>query len=307
MKASTRQHGLPTNPRHTRVPDREEVNEYWSSAHSKGAKTDPFSTKSELWSSGEFWNVDSNIRKWTLHEVRRNAAAANYATHAPDQVSRTMLVRHEDDRKTERQPISTSGMLAGDEFYLGPAGFELGARDRAGLPVDPPWGRVGRGQMFRGPRSFDRNISRLADYKRSLMLPGAVNPIRSHSEGTLASSSQPGQTLLDPFVAEDVLGESISKHTSPEQIGSMFDSRSCRYWDNWGHATKREAARLAYSVMSPQVTEHRDGHPVGECGEIRPAFVYTKKYKKARAGTLGSQDSLMGSSGSRSVAKSKEL
>merc|ERR1719420_1692357 len=44
------------------------------------------------WSTGDHWNIDSNIRKWTKHEISRNAAGANHDVHRHDQIQRFVLM-----------------------------------------------------------------------------------------------------------------------------------------------------------------------------------------------------------------------
>lgn len=234
-------------------------------------------TEPHGWTHGEVWNIDSNIKKWGEHETRRNAATAAHDIHRHDQYQRVVLLPATGAKKTMAARLCTSGVVSPDCCFLESWGFDLGLRDRQARPTGL-WRPVGKSEMFRAPRSYDRNITRILDHQRSLKM----------------SQSAPGfcDGLTTTMRPEDVGGEAGehggSEAKDHETAGKTHGSRSCNYHDSFDHTAKREAAKLSCGIHSPTFKEHHDGHPFIEEIELRPQAIYTLKYRQAEKNQPGS-------------------
>lgn len=227
----------------------------------------------DLWRSGEYWNVDSNIRIWGEHETRRGAAAANHDVHRHDQICRYMLEPQPAIGRLSRQTvprITTSGVVKPDTCFLECWGFDLGLRDRQAKPVTT-FKPVNKGRQFRSLRSFNRDFGHMAETLRSQRTTASV----------------PGATHIDgarTFRMEDVGGEAGALKAEADDVadkqGRTYGSRSCNFWEEYGHCTRREGAKLSHGVHSPAFTSHREDYPIKYQLELNPASVYTLKYKK---------------------------
>merc|ERR1719221_1110905 len=87
----------------------------------------------EMWLSGDFWNRDSNIRRWGEHEIRRNLAASNHDVHRHDQKMRMVLHPHPGSELPPK--VVMSGAISPDSNFVEAWGFDLGSRDRQGAPA----------------------------------------------------------------------------------------------------------------------------------------------------------------------------
>lgn len=203
-----------------------------------------------LWTVGDFWNRDSNIRKWTKHEVFRNMANANHDVHRWDQVRVLRLPGSERN--------STSGLLSSDTCFLEMWGYPLGLRDRGGRAV-PLWRPPNANEQFRAKASF---------------LQRSVSDGKLHG-GMTCSMGPSIQNALEP------------KDDKTLHLGLTHASTSCRGWDNYNHTTVREAAKLALSVHSHDTLGQKK--TFGQAGpadyphdrlELRPSAIYTLKFRK---------------------------
>mmetsp|Transcript_38188 Transcript_38188/g.122800 ORF Transcript_38188/g.122800 Transcript_38188/m.122800 type:complete len:349 (-) Transcript_38188:45-1091(-) len=270
-----KQHSLPKAPAHG-ATNKLAVTDHWADQAKGPTRLWGTTTKTKLggeerldgapdhWEKGEFWNVDSNIKIWGEHEVKRNASSSAHDVHRHDQITRTLLEPLKGQEKIGvRQCVS--GVVSPDCCFLEAWGFDLGSRDRQGRPA-PLWKPPTSGEHFRSERSFERDLGRMTEnfrsMRRSKTLPGNIMPV---------------QTVR--LKHEDVGGEA-GEHAPPTQdeAGRSFGSRSCRFWDSYDHASRREAAKLACSVHSASASQHRE-FPHKDC-ELDPAAVYTLKYRK---------------------------
>lgn len=226
----------------------------------------------QAWTSGEMWNCDSNIRKWGEHEMRRNAAASSHDVHRHDQIGRVVLQPMQGAKRQMAPRLCLSGCVSADSSFLEAWGFDLGLRDRQAKPVSL-WQPVTKNEQFRGLRSYERDIPRVVENNRSLR----------------RTASTPGVLPTNPDVAftlrpEDIGGEagdSMSPDANDlEKQGRTHGSRSCRGWDGYDHASKREAARLSNAIHSPMLKEHPEGYPFVDEVELHPAAIYTRRFKQ---------------------------
>eukprot|EP00747_Dinoflagellata_sp_TGD_P164840 gnl/TRDRNA2_/TRDRNA2_185332_c0_seq1.p1 gnl/TRDRNA2_/TRDRNA2_185332_c0~~gnl/TRDRNA2_/TRDRNA2_185332_c0_seq1.p1 ORF type:complete len:350 (+),score=33.79 gnl/TRDRNA2_/TRDRNA2_185332_c0_seq1:80-1129(+) len=278
-----KQHRLPLNPGHTHL-DRETIDAHWDPKQPKkptrlwgtvkstkmGGEERIGGQDGQTWYTGTYYNPDSNIVPWTDHEIRRNAAMASHDVHRHDQIQRLVLPPQPGQQhKPPRACIS--GVVTPDCCFLEAWGFDLGLRDRQARPA-PLWKPVGgmhKGEMFRADRSYNRNWPRILEqYKTLKKSPSAP--------GTIVGLT----TTLRP---EDVGGE-LGEIAGPEAkhmetMGRTHGSRSCYGWDDWGHTTKREGAKLCHAVHSPAFRFHPENLPFDPC-DLRPAGVYTLKFRK---------------------------
>lgn len=252
----------------------------------------------DVWGKGEYWNCDSNIKVWGSHEVKRNAAAANHDVHRHDQRTRMVLPEHpnlkkpareEEDDETEERDRSkeggrqcTSGVVRPDCCFLEAWGFDLGQRDRQGNPVKL-WKPPGQAQMFRGQRSFCRNTERMAETYRTLREPW----LRKEASAPAILSFTATDRAFDksPKVRHEDVGGEAGDMAHPDDIalertGRTHGSRSHNYHDCYGHASKREGARLALGMHAPSNRTHADGHPMKDNLELSPGSVYNLKFRK---------------------------
>lgn len=292
-----KQHTLPTKCHHTHMK-REDIEAIWdpkqqgaakgpvrlwgtATATKYGGETRPECDQTGKWATGELWNIDSNIWKWGTHEVRRNAAEASHDTHRHDQIQRVVLAPQAGAKKNAAPRLCVSGVVSPDACFLEAWGFDLGLRDRQARPCKlfrPP----GKGEQFRAPRSFDRDIVRMTEHRRTLnkssSAPGALNE-------TLT-------TMLNTLRPEDIGGEAGEHGGQDAQdhstAGKTHASRSCHYWDAYNHTCMREAAKLSCSIHSPSFKEHKDAHPFVDEVELRPQAIYTRKYRTAEKNQTGS-------------------
>lgn len=288
-----RQHSLPASPSRT-VFNSTDLESHWGPKQSKlptrlwGSTTETkfggvevLDGQKEAWISGEFWNVDSNIRKWGLHEVKRNAASANHDVHRNDQVTRIVLPPHPDDPRQQRIPARrcVSGVASADDCFLEAWGFDLGLRDRQGNPT-PLWRPTGPGgEHFRSERSYSRNLQRMTEQYRGMRRVSST-PGFAGKTGALSIST----TLRPEDIGGDAGEHSVMEDKQLESAGRLHGSRSCRGWDDHLHCARREAAKMANSVHSPALaTRHEDGIPVIE-GRLAPAAIYTRRHKIQNGG-----------------------
>lgn len=277
-RSNGKQHSLPENPHHHKI-DPEDIVAHWDINTKKGPTRLWGETKStkygglerhescgHQWLQGEYWNVDSNIRKWGLHEVKRNAAAANHDVHRHDQYERFVLPPKPGSDKPPRQCVS--GVVSPDSCFLEAWGFDLGLRDRQGNNTTL-WKPVRSGEMFRSDRSFNRHLPRMVENYRALR----------------KTASMPGTILADTLRPEDVGGEAGELATRDDtnwqdnRAGRTHGSRSCYGWDNYDHTARREAAKMSCGTHCPSMKEHNQGHPFKEELELNPASIYTKKFR----------------------------
>jgi len=265
-----RQHTLPKSPQHKLI-DAEDIEAHWAPTQSKiptrlwgttkatkYGGVERVNGEADHWIHGDFWNCDSNITRWSEHEVKRNAAAANHDVHRHDQIRR-ILLQHGDKREKASS--------------VGSGGFDSSSRDRPGGTI---WMPSSSCEHFRSVRSYSRNVDRLTHHFRSLR----------------RSASSPGVSPSEKMTLrpEDVGGEagelSSLEDKSLESAGRTHGSRSCPYWDRADHAVKREGARLSNGVHSKSLHKHPDGHPFVDNCELRPAAIYTRRFK------VGGEDNL---------------
>lgn len=282
-RSNGNQHTLPVSPVHSRDAflTSEEIDTHWAK-QTRGptrmwgtVKSTRFGGEQridgepEQWLTGEYWNCDSNIRKWGEHEVRRNAAGQAHDIHRHDQITRVMLPPQ--PYAKERPPrYSTSGVCTADTCFLEAWGFDLGLRDRQANPA-PLWKPVTSNEHFRSERSWNRNIGRLTDNFRSMR----------------QTMSSPGLTLPSETVTlrpEDIGGETgelaHADDSNLERQGRTHGSRSCKYWDRYNHTVKREGAKMSCGIHSPSFKTHPEEYPYVDQLELRPSAVYTRRYRK---------------------------
>eukprot|EP00928_Gymnodinium_smaydae_P069989 TRINITY_DN53947_c0_g1_i1.p1 TRINITY_DN53947_c0_g1~~TRINITY_DN53947_c0_g1_i1.p1 ORF type:complete len:446 (-),score=63.80 TRINITY_DN53947_c0_g1_i1:41-1285(-) len=230
----------------------------------------------DLWTSGEYWNVDSNIRKWGEHEIRRNMAAANHDVHRHDQIQRVVLPPQPGHVNMLGQPLpmrqSVSGVITADGSFLEAMGFDLGLRDRQAKPVKL-WRPANSSEMFRSHESYQRDLPRMTDYYRTMR--------RSNS---MPGSTQASTTMREvPTLRPEDVGGQAGAHAEEsdethQKAGRTHGSRSCRYWDRYDHTCRREAAKMACGTFSPIYNSHPEFYPIHNL-ELSPAAVYTRKYQ----------------------------
>lgn len=235
-------------------------------------------TEAQTWSTGELWNIDSNIRKWGEHEIRRNAASGCHDVHRHDQIQRIVLPPQAGTKKSVAGRLCLSGVVTGDSCFLEAWGFDLGLRDRQAKPCGL-FKPVSKNEQFRALRSYDRDIPRMADHMRSMN----------------RCASTPGPHAVSEMVMtlrpEDVGGEA-GENGGPDASqlktqGKTHASRSCHYWDNYEHVVKREGAKLSCSIHSPAFRESKDAHPYAD-GDLHPQAIYTRKFRDAEKNQAGS-------------------
>lgn len=302
-RGNGKQHTLPENAYHKRIKT-EDVETHWADPKSsmvpgsfsrvKAHPTRLWGSQSltqlggthredlaqpDLWKSGEYWNVDSNIRTWGEHEIRRGAAASNHDVHRHDQICRYMLEPQPVVGRLSRQTqprITTSGVVKPDTCFLECWGFDLGLRDRQAQPIGC-FKPVNKGRQFRSQRNFKRDFGHMAETLRSQRL----------------TASTPGLTHIDgarTYRPEDVGGEAGELKSEDDDAmdkkGRTHGSRSCNWWEEYGHCTRREGAKMSHGVHSPAFTVHREDYPIKYQLELNPASVYTLKFKKEGADAL---------------------
>jgi len=290
-RSNGKQHGLPENPRHGRI-EVEDIQAHWE-VNPKDPKPNQKKPPARLWGqtkatkyggiervdsvphqwlSGEYWNVDSNIRKWGLHEVRRNAAAASHDVHRHDQITRIVLPPKPGSELPPR--LCVSGVVSPDSCFLEAWGFDLGLRDRQGNNVPTVWKPTRQGEMFRSERSHHRDNARILENFRTLR----------------QSASMPGAVLAQTLRPEDMGGEAGELSTVNDatmlKAGRTFGSRSCYGWDGYDHTVRREASKMSCGVHCPSEKTHDQGHPFKDELELNPASVYTKKFRRDGEDTM---------------------
>lgn len=209
------------------------------------------------WLTGEYWNCDSNIHKWSIHEVRRNAASANHDVHRHDQITRIVL-----DPAPGRAPRrSVSGVASADSSFLEAWGFDLGSRDRQAKPVGT-WRPVSQKEHFRSLRSYDHDLAAMTDGFRSLR--------RAASSASTASANKTTPQQQAMSMSMTSVGDG--------GLGSTHGSKSCRGWDGGDHAVKREAAKMSLSTFAPAANGSRDDYTFVD-NELRPGAVYSRRFR----------------------------
>mmetsp|Transcript_130063 Transcript_130063/g.277809 ORF Transcript_130063/g.277809 Transcript_130063/m.277809 type:complete len:321 (-) Transcript_130063:43-1005(-) len=278
-----KQHGLPLHPRHDMIA-MEDIDNHWDMKQPKkptrlwgGVKPTRYGGEmrveetSEHWTSGEYWNVDSNIRRWGEHEIKRNAACANHDLHRHDQKMRMVLHPHPGSDSPPK--VVQSGAISCDSSFVEAWGFDLGSRDRQGKPATR-WNPTSSDEHFRSTRSYSRNIPRMTENARTLM----------------RTMSTPGKLESQTLRPEDVAGEAgevaHADDHSLEKAGRTHGARFCRYWDRYDHTVRREASKMSNGVHSPNFRSHPEDYPFSDNYELRPAALYTKKYRTGGESTL---------------------
>jgi len=281
-RSNGKQHGLPEHPRHEKISldaieELHGVNEskvpsrLWGEVKaSRFGGIERVDEVPHLWTCGDYWNVDSNIRKWGTHEARRNAANASHDVHRHDQIRRLVLPPKPGDPRPPRNCVS--GVVSPDCCFLEAWGFDLGLRDRQGNNTSL-WRPVGKQEMFRSERSFTRNTERILENVRTLRKTASV----------------PGQLMAQTLKPEDTAGEageiSSADDATMLRAGRTFGSRSCYYWDRFDHTCKREAAKMSCATHCPAEREHVEGYPFKEL-DLNPAAVYTRKFRMSGEASL---------------------
>jgi hypothetical protein len=275
--------------------------------------------KSHVWSSGDHWNLDSNIRKWTNHEMRRTAAGSSHDVHRHDQIQRFVLPPQTTGKGIKHARLCMSGAVSPDCNFLEAWGFDLGFRDRQANPA-PLFKPVCRDNMFRAVRSFDRDLPVLTEFKRSLTrsasLPDVGVEIPTLKPEDIAGDTREQNHRDWPMSSK---GGPITEHTgeAAEKIDEMakggrtFASRSCNYWDSYDHTVKREGARLSCGTHAPVFQKHKEDYPFVDEVELHPAAIYTRKFREqgglmAMRGRLGNSRHVPGNTG-QPVAKTQRL
>lgn len=235
--------------------------------------------KPKVWSSGDHWNIDSNIRKWTQHEIKRNAAGASHDVHRHDQIQRFVLLPQKDGTGIQKPRLCMSGAISSDCCFLEAWGYDLGLRDRQARPA-PLWKPVSRTNIFRGERSFDRQIPRIHDYKRTLLQKSHSLP--DFEQLTLKFEDVAGETEVDPmcFSEKPMTEHGGKKADEMAKMGRTHNARSCNYHNSYDHAVSREAARLSCAIHSPVFRKHREDYPFVDEIELHPSAIYTRKFRE---------------------------
>lgn len=226
----------------------------------------------EMWLSGTYNDTDSNIRRWTEHEVRRNAAAANHDVHRHDQRQRMVLPPR--PGSDDPPKVCDSGAISPDSCFLEAWGFDLGMHDRQGNHILKKWNPPNSDEHFRSLRSFNRNIPRVTENMKTMM----------------KTMSTPGKLESQTLRPEDIGGEAGElAHPDDNNLqtaGRTHGARFCRYWDRYNHTVRREAAKMSNGIHSPTFRSHPEEYPFSENYELRPAAVYTKKFRTGGEATL---------------------
>jgi hypothetical protein len=260
----------------------------------------------DFWLSGEFWNTDSNIVKWGEHEIRRNLASSGHDVMRHDQVKRLVLQQpagrtdNLGNEMPDRQCVS--GVVSPDANFLEAYGFDLGQRDRQGIPVArqkgiaPGWNPTAKGEMFRSNSSYFRNVSRRAEHMKEL----TKLPLDTKQKQSVASFGRELMETASTLRPEDIAGEDEKFNQEGTQVkrsessplftdsngghimghGRTHGSRSCRYWDSYDHTARREATKMSCGTHSYSFHSHPEGYPLLSGMELNPASVYTLKHKK---------------------------
>jgi hypothetical protein len=250
--------------------------------------------KPKVWSSGDHWNIDSNIRKWTQHEVKRNAAGSSHDVHRHDQIQRFVLMPQKDGTGIQKPRLCMSGAVSSDCCFLEAWGFDLGLRDRQAKPASL-WKPVSRTNQFRGPRSFDRQMPRIHDFKRTLL---KSQSLPDFEQVTLKLEDMAGEVETKhcnehdgfrgkrhddcPMCSKNV---PVTEHGGPKademaKMGRTHNSRSCNFWDSYDHAAYREAAKLSCAIHAPVFRKHREDYPFVDEIELHPSAIYTRKFRE---------------------------
>jgi len=302
-RSNGNQHTLPVSPTHSVIKSKD-IREHWgpnqptstsrlwgSALQTHYGGEERPDSQPDHWLHGDYWNVDSNIRKWTEHQVRRNMASANHDVHRYDQIKRALLTPHpHHSLKHQRIPVRqcVSGVVSPDCCFLETWGFDLGMRDRQGLPITskiwrPPGGRAAP-EQFRSLRSYDRNVERMAESYRSLRK--AVS--HSNLERVNAESFELS-TLAKPedISGDEGVGGKAFQEQPVESRGTSHGTRCCLGWDDHGHAVRREGAKMSHSIHSHAVRAHKDFPYVN--GRLAPASIYRRDHGGSRGRDHGSR------------------
>lgn len=280
------QHTLPENPHHDKIQD-DLIKTHWDLKQSRGPTRLWGTVKNTTlggyehrdstlhWKSGEFWNCDSNIRKWGEHEVRRNAAQMNHDIHRHDQYQRVVLPVHPGacNRSGKETAPRASNTVSADDSFLESFGFDLGQRDRQGKCIKKVWNPTRSGEMFRDERSYNRDYKRIGEYhknlRRTISAPGFTLPPDMLANATMKPEDVGGEA-----------GDMAHEHDADMmKAGRTHGSRSAPYWNCYSHTCRREGAKMCVGTMSPKFRQHNE-HPFVYQLELNPAAVYTKKFKR---------------------------
>lgn len=295
-RSNGKQHTLPVSPAHsggTKAITAKAVKEAWgpkqpksvtrlwgSSVQTSYGGEERLDGQPDHWLHGDYWNVDSNIRRWTQHQVKRNMASANHDVHRHDQINRQVLTAHPNaSLRHQRIPARqcVSGVVSPDCCFLEAWGFDLGARDRQGAPITsklwkPPGGGA-VGEHFRSLRSFDRNVERMAHSFRSLRKASSVSQLERVNAQSFDLS-----TLLKPedISGDEGVGGAVFQEQPVESRGVNYGARCCYGWDDHGHAVRREGAKMSHGIHSHAVRAHKDFAYVN--GRLAPASIYRRDH-----------------------------
>jgi hypothetical protein len=296
-RSNGKQHTLPISPTHSTIKS-QDVLEHWgpnqpksttrlwgSTVKTKWSGEERPDQSPDNWLQGEYWNVDSNIKKWNTHEVKRNAASANHDVHRHDQIKRIVLSPHPHaDAKSQRIPPRQciSGAVSPDCCFLETWGFDLGMRDRQGVPIHTkvwrPTGGSNNPEQFRSLRSYNRNTERMTEYSRSMRRYSSV-PSLTTEKSTDTPTSKP-TTMRPEDIGGDVGEMSVMEDKMLQSAGRIHGTRSCRGWDDHRHTVRREAAKMSHSLHSPAVRAHKEEYPYVD-GRLAPAGIYRRTYRQA--------------------------
>jgi len=296
-RCNGKQHTLPISPAHSYIKSGD-VKEHWGPGQSKstsrlwgsahktsyGGEERP-DGQPDHWLHGDYWNVDSNIRRWNSHQVKRNMASANHDVHRHDQIRRAVLAPHpRDGPKHQRIPARqcVSGVVSPDCCFLETWGFDLGMRDRQGVPITskiwrPPGGGAAP-EHFRSLRSYDRNVERMTESFRSLRKAASLSSLaRVNAEHFEIN------TLLKPedISGDEGVGGGVFQEQPVESRGVNHGTRCCYGWDDHGHAVRREGAKMSHSIHSHAVRAHSDFPYID--GRLAPASIYRRNHGSSQA------------------------
>jgi hypothetical protein len=300
-RSNGRQHTLPISPTHSFIKSKD-VKEHWGPSQPKSTsrlwgaahKTsyggeERLDGQPDHWLHGDYWNVDSNIRRWNSHQVKRNMASANHDVHRHDQIRRAVIGPHpHDGPKHQRIPARQciSGVVSPDCCFLETWGFDLGMRDRQGMPITskiwrPPGGGAAP-EHFRSLRSYDRNVERMAEsfriMRKTMRSSGSDSNLATAGRLSISSMLKP-----EDISGDEGVGGGVFQEQPVESRGMLHGTRCCYGWDDHAHAVLREGAKMSHSVHSPAARAHKDFPYIQ--GRLAPASRYRRNHSHDQAET----------------------